>query len=126
MPLNTLINEILLLKVIGYSIQIYSGVFQQKSANTMSMSMTLQVFATLDVTCASLALCSGWMTLGWDWSSVESSKPWVSARQSCVLAEQHTVLAAQVSYRSSEAAAALQDVWDICWHFWWVLFVLFV
>lgn len=54
----------------------------------MSMSVTLQVFTTLNVTCMSLALCSGWMALGWDCSG-ESSKLWVSARQSCVLADQH-------------------------------------
>lgn len=52
----------------------------------MSMSVTLQVFTTLNVTCVSLALCSGWMALGWDWCCVESSKPWVRAGERHVLA----------------------------------------
>lgn len=106
--MNTLINGILLLEMIHCSIQIYSGISQQKSICT-----NVYVCDPAGLYHSECHLCvfvQCWMSLGWDWCSVESSKLWVSARQSHVLADQHAALAAQASCRSSDAAATLQDV----------------
>lgn len=91
--INILINGILLLKMIDCSIQIYSGIFQQKGINTK------------------VYVC--------DLAGLYHSKfhlfffgfvQWLDGFG--------------VSYRNSDAAATLQDVWDTGWGFWWVLFVV--
>lgn len=86
------------LAVLSKSIQVF---FSKNPSTQTSMSVTLEVFTTLKITCVSLALCSGWMALGWDWCSVESLKPQIRKRQSCVPADQHPVSTAQVSHSSS-------------------------